>query len=97
MIGLINTYGQGLPQDHEEAVRFYRLVIELGDILAIELLGTIYRNCWGVPKDIIEALRLYRFAAMQGKTGALYWLEKGVRVRRWCRHPARLQLSVFVV
>ena len=64
--------GTGVPQDHAEAVRWYRLAADQGQARAQVNLGVMYANGTGVPQDHIEAVRLYRLAADQGVADAQY-------------------------
>jgi len=58
--------GQGVPQDHKEAVRWFRAAAEQGYDLAQLQLGLMYDNGQGVPQDHKEAVHWYRAAAEQG-------------------------------
>ncbi len=58
--------GQGVPQDHTEAVRWYRLAAAQGHAYGQQNLGVMYDNGEGVPQDYKEAVRWYRLAATQG-------------------------------
>ena len=58
--------GQGVPQDYAEAVKWYRLAAEQGDVAAQYNLGIMYDNGDGVPQDYKEAVKWYRLAAEQG-------------------------------
>ena len=58
--------GDGVPQDLEEAVRWYRLAAEQGNGLAQIVLGGMYYKGLGVPQDLEEAKRLFGLAEDQG-------------------------------
>jgi hypothetical protein len=73
-LGIMYDSGQGVPQDHAEAVRWYRLAAEQGDARAQTRLGIMYENGQGVPQDYAEAVRWYRLAAEQGDARAQYSL-----------------------
>ena len=62
--------GYGLPQDHAEAVRWYRRAAEQGLAEAQYNLGVMYAKGEGVPQDHAEAMRWYRRAAEQGDASA---------------------------
>ena len=62
--------GEGVPQDHEEAVRWIRASAEQGDPSAQYRLGFMYSEGEGVPQDPAEAVRWYRMAAEQGYADA---------------------------
>jgi TPR repeat protein len=62
----------GPTPDYAEAVRWYRLAAEQGDVNAQYNLGAMYGNGDGVPEDYAEAVRWYRLAAEQGDVNAQY-------------------------
>ena len=74
-------YGNGVPEDDEEAVRWYRLAAEQGHASAQYNLGVMYHEGHGVPEDNAEAVRWYRlsveqgFAAAQHTLGLMYAME----------------------
>lgn len=65
-------YGQGVPQDDGEAVKWYRLAAEQGHAEAQYSLGYMYDNGEGVPRDFSEAVKWYRLAAEQGNAKAQF-------------------------
>jgi len=62
--------GEGVGQDHAEAVRWYRLAADQGDSSAQNNLGYMYYRGEGVGQDHAEAARWYRLAADQGNSSA---------------------------
>ncbi len=54
-----------------EAVRLYRKAADAGHVLAMNNLGSIYRDGLGVAKDNSEAVRWYRKGADAGSTDAM--------------------------
>jgi len=64
-LGDMYEQGQGVPQDYEEAVKWYRLAANQGNAYAQVNLGTMYDNGTGVPQDDEEAVKWYRLAAEQ--------------------------------
>ena len=68
------AYGEGVPQDDAEAVRWYRLAADQGYGSAQFALGHMYATGAGVTQDDAEAVRWYRLAAEQGHTDAQYLL-----------------------
>ncbi len=66
--------GQGDVQDYEEAVRWFRVVAEQGDVRAQYNLGVMYDHGNGVPQDYERAVQWYRAAAEQGYAEAQYYL-----------------------
>ena len=64
----------GGPQNHTEAVRWYRMAAEQGFAVAQFKLGEIYLDGLGVPQNHTEAVRWLRMAAEQGDTQAQFKL-----------------------
>ena len=62
--------GQGVTQDHAEAVRWYRKAADQGYAVAQNNLGVMYGSGLGVRQDHAEAARWYRKAADQGYVNA---------------------------
>ena len=73
-----------MAQDAAEAVRWYRLAADQGDVGAQYTLGLIYANGRGVAQDDTEAVRWYSLAADQGDAyaqvnlGSMYYTGRGV-------------------
>ena len=65
-LGLRFAAGRGVPQDDEEAVKWYRFAAEQGHAAAQHILGMMYDEGRGVPQDHEEAVKWYRLAAEQG-------------------------------
>lgn len=74
LLGEIYNGARGVPQDHTEAVSWYRKAAERGDAGAQVSLGMMYENGTGVPQDNKEAVSWYRKAAEQGYAEAQYIL-----------------------
>ena len=70
-LGLMYYKGQGVPQDYEEALRWFKEAAEQGDAQAQYCLGLMYHKGQGVSQDYEEALRWYKEAAEQGDAQAL--------------------------
>ncbi len=70
MVGVMYKKGQGVPQNHREAVRWLRLAAEQEFPYAWAVLGHQYYFGRGVKQDYKEAARSYRLAAEQGDTMA---------------------------
>ena len=62
--------GLGVPQDHAEALMWFRPLAEQGDAAAQFSLGQMYDNGLGVPQDHAETVKWYRAAAEQGDADA---------------------------
>jgi len=71
-LGLFYEGGMGVPQDYQEAVRWYGFAAEQQHSRAQFNLGVMYANGRGVPQDFSEALKWYRLAAGQGLLDAQY-------------------------
>ena len=68
-LGLMYQKGHGVPQDHKEAVKWYRLAAEQGLNFAQEILGIIYSiGMGGVSQDLKEAVKWLRLQAEQGNS-----------------------------
>ena len=98
-LGEMYDLGQGVPQDYQAAVKWYRLAADQGNARAQFALAEMYKNGDGVPKDIQQALKWYRQAADQGYAlaqlllGVLYESGTGVTANfgeaaRWYRLSA---------
>jgi TPR repeat protein len=77
-VGWMYAQGLNVPQDEEEAARWYRLAADQGNVLAQFNLGWMYSNGRGVPQDAAEAEKWYRLAADQGNVLAQYKIENSV-------------------
>jgi TPR repeat protein len=64
--------GQGVPQDHNEVVKWLRKSAEQGDANAQDNLGLMYYDGQGVPQDDKEATKWLRKSAEQGYAKAHY-------------------------
>jgi len=69
-LGILYANGQGVPQNHVEAAKWYRLAADQGHAAAQYNLGASYANGQGVPQDHVEAAKWYRLAADQGYAAA---------------------------
>ena len=94
-LGLMYDKGQGVPQNHAEAVKWYRLAADQGDASAQYNLGVMYANGQGVPQNYAEAVKWYRLAADQGDASAQYNL--GVMYDQWPGGAAELRRGREVV
>jgi TPR repeat protein len=71
-LGLMYYNGEGVPQDYEESVRWYRLAADQGLAAAQFNLGVMYDRGRGVLQDYVEAVRWYRLAVDRGLAAAQY-------------------------
>ncbi len=69
-LGLMYAEGQGVPQNHKEAVRWLRLAAAQGDAQAQHNLGAMYAEGQGVPQDFVRAHMWWDLAAAQGNEPA---------------------------
>jgi hypothetical protein len=65
-LGVLYFLGLEVPQDYQEAVKWYRLSAEQGNAFAQSNLGFMYFMGGGVPQDFKEAFKWSRLAAEQG-------------------------------
>jgi len=72
-LGSMYEYGEGVPQDDKNAVKWYRLAAEQGYARAQIKLGVMYEVGRGVPQDYKTAVKWYRLAAEQGNAHAQYF------------------------
>jgi hypothetical protein len=72
VLGLVYYRGRGLPQDLNEAVKWFRRAADQSDAAAQFYLGVMYSEGQGVPQDHAEAVKWYRLAADQGDAQAQY-------------------------
>ena len=85
------TKAEGVPEDHVEAARWYRMAAEQGDVQAQFNLAEMYSTGEGVPEDDAEAARWYRMAAEQGEIHAQFNLGSShsvAEILRWYRMAA---------
>ena len=73
-LGVMYYNGNGVPQDYQEAAKWYLLAAEQGDADAQSFLGVIYYNGKGIPQDYQEAMKWHRLAAEQGAPYSQYTL-----------------------
>jgi TPR repeat protein len=65
-LGVAYDTGEGVQQNHVEAVKWYRRAAEQGHVRAQNNLGASYGRGEGVHQDYTEAVKWYRRAARQG-------------------------------
>ena len=73
-LGLKYEYGDGVPRDYSQAVKWYRKAADQGDDVAQNALGRMYVRGYGVPQDYAEAVKWYRKSADQGNAKAQNYL-----------------------
>jgi TPR repeat protein len=62
-LGRMFQEGQGVPQDHAEAGKWYRLSAEAGQPFAQNNLGVMYKHGRGVKQDNVQAYFWFSLAA----------------------------------
>jgi hypothetical protein len=83
-LGIMYAKGEGVPQDDQEAVYWYKKAAKEGEPKGLYNLALMYSDGRGVPKDDKKAAELYRRAAYFGfpdaqyNLGVLYALGSGV-------------------
>ena len=83
-LGVKYYFGEGVPQDYKEAVKWFTKAAEQGDAKAQYNLGNKYRKGEGVPQDYKEAVKWFTKAAEQGDAdaqsnlGGMYLFGNGV-------------------
>jgi len=83
-VGSMYAVGEGLPQDYNEAAKWYTKAAEQGCASAQFALGSMCQDGNGVPQDYKEAIRWYTKAAEWGnaeaqcKLGVMYYRGEGV-------------------
>jgi len=65
-LGYMYEYGEGMPQDYQKALRWYRLAADQGEATAQNHLGEMYHDGKGVQKDSIQAYMWWTLSVEQG-------------------------------
>lgn len=73
-LGLMYAQGQGVVQDDEEAVKWYKLAGAQGQVSALHNLCVMYANGRGVVQDYAVAGKWFKLAARQGQVSAQFIL-----------------------
>ena len=63
--------GDGVPQDYQEVLKWYRLSAEQGVASAQFNLGVMYANGEGVTQDYVQAHKWFNLAASRATQGKL--------------------------
>ncbi len=69
-LAIMYDIGEGIPQNHEEARKYYTLAAEQGYADAQNNLGVMYDQGEGVARDYKEAMKWYLLAAENGNKDA---------------------------
>ena len=65
-LGMIYSFGQGVPNDEKEAMKWYRKAADQGYVMAQHSIGYAYRTGLGVLKDYVTAYAWYSLSAFNG-------------------------------
>jgi hypothetical protein len=65
-LGLMYHVGQGVPQNYDEAAKWFWLAANRGVASAQALLGFMYADGQGVPQDYVQAHMWFSLSAAQG-------------------------------
>ncbi len=65
-LGVMYSYGDGVPKDYAEAVKWYRMAAEQGYADAQANLGFAYLTGYGLPKDYVQAYMWSKLAGARG-------------------------------
>ncbi len=65
-LGVLYAKGEGVPQDDEQAAKWFRLAAEQGNGNAQFNLGLLHGEGQGVPQDVMQAHMWWNLAAAQG-------------------------------
>jgi uncharacterized protein len=76
ILGLMYSYGEGVPEDYRESARWYRRAAEQNSSVAQYNLGMLYLEGKGVPQDTDEAIKWLDRAAEGGHFRARTTLAK---------------------
>ena len=75
-IGYRHATGEGVPQDYQEAIKWFFKAAESNQLEAIAWIGYSYTNGWGVDSDLDEALVWYEAGAKLGHEGCVQVLNE---------------------
>lgn len=71
-LGLMYAKGEGVPENNQEAGRWFRLAAKQGNAQAQFNLGLMYNKGVGVPESDVEASKWFQLAADQGHAEAQF-------------------------
>ena len=72
ILGLMYAMGEGVPENHREAGKWFRLAAKQGNAQAQFNLGLMYNKGVGVPESDVEASKWFQLAADQGHAEAQF-------------------------
>jgi uncharacterized protein len=69
-LGMLYAHGEGVPQDDDQAGKWFQLAGEKGKFKAQYILGMMLVNGQGITKDYVLAHMWYNLSRLQGNEGA---------------------------
>jgi len=75
-LGVMYEWGNGVPQDNSQALKWYKRAAELSHKDAQNNLGALYSKGEGTEEDFVEALKWFMIAAENGSEGG----QKNIRI-----------------
>mgnify|MGYP006079232569 CR=1 FL=1 len=74
-LGLMYVFGNGVPENDAEAIKWYRKAADQGNAKAQSNLGLMYAKGEGVPENFVHAYVWWSMAKTQGHEDAKFNLE----------------------
>ena len=75
-IGVMHEWGNGVPQDNSQALKWYKRSAELSHKDAQNNLGALYSKGEGTEQNFVEALKWFLISAENGSEGG----QKNIRI-----------------
>lgn len=91
-LGFCYDNGEGIPQDHREAVTWYRRAAEQGDSNARYELGFYYKMGQGVEEHNEQTVKWFEKAARQGSVEASFFSGFAMPKRTVCRRASSMPM-----
>ena len=70
-LGAMYYFGEGVPQDYKEAIKWYSKSAEQNYVKSQVMLGYMYYHGEGVPQEYVLAHMWFNLASTQGNVNAL--------------------------
>jgi len=87
-LGVAYQLGNGVSQDYQQAMTWYRQAADAGNAVASKNVGVMYENGYGVPQDYQQAMWWYSKAADGGNVDGM---TAAAACALWTRRSARLR------
>lgn len=91
-MGYFTATGKGIKQDLPEALRWYRLAAEHGDVSSYADIGIFYAKAYGVKKNKNRAVQYYIMGAEKGDPYAQYLLGRAYEQGRGIKYSPERSL-----